>query len=158
MNLGSIVSTLNWDSSRRDWQIYRKSGGDKKELMGHFDFVVFSDSMTFRKGSPGHVLVDDEELGLIFPVADGVKVKPVFSLMAAFSSGAVESPFDAAAILSSDAFQWVSLENKKPNYSSSVDCQCFVAISTFDFAEKLLKEHPQQRNFKFVEQVNGLSF
>mmetsp|Transcript_8992 Transcript_8992/g.16752 ORF Transcript_8992/g.16752 Transcript_8992/m.16752 type:complete len:218 (+) Transcript_8992:230-883(+) len=122
--------------------------------MGHFDFVVFSDSMTFRKGSPGHVLVDDEELGLIFPVADGVKVKPVFSLMAAFSSGAVESPFDAAAILSSDAFQWVSLENKKPNYSSSVDCQCFVAISTFDFAEKLLKEHPQQRNFKFVEQTS----
>ena len=93
------------------------------------------------------------ELGTIFPVLDTVKVQPIFSLMIALPVGAVETEFEAAAVTGSEAFQFISLESKKPNYSSQIECQSFVAISTFEFASKLLAKHPQQKNFKFVEQV-----
>ncbi len=41
----------------------------------------------------------------------------------------------------------------QPNYTSDVACQSFVAITTFEMAERLLAAHPQQRDFKFVEQT-----
>ena len=151
--LGTVVNSLTFDSSTNHWNLDGKTFGEEKGL-GSFDAVVFSDAMTGRKGSPGYVLLDREkELGTVFPVLDRLKVKPIFSLMIALPPGTVESGFDAASVVGSEAFQWISLENNKPNYSSKMECQCFMALSTFDYAEKLLLQHPQQRNFKFVEQV-----
>lgn len=167
VSLGTIVKALDWQSDggggSGEWHLAGRDGNADAADLGTFDAVVLSDAMTARRGSPGHLLVDGAELGTIFPVMDGLEPRAVFTLMAAFPPGAsgAHRPFEAAAITNSDAFQWVCMENRKPNFPAErgpwqgTDAECWVAISTFAFAAELLAAHPQQRDFKFVEQTQA---
>ena len=159
VELGCKVSAIDGSGGEGGaagpWRLRGSKFGEPVHTFGDFDAVVFTDAMAGRKGSPGHVLLNGEvELGSLFPVLDEVRVKPVFSLMVAYARGDVSCDFDAASVVGSEAFQFVSAENAKPNYDAvGVDCDSFVALSTFERAEDLLERHPQQKNFKFVEQT-----
>ena len=155
VTLGTKISAIERNESMSTWHLRGSKFGDEASF-GSFDAVVFSDAMAGRRGSPGHVIVNGaEELGAIFPVLDRVRVRPIFALMVAFEAGTVDLGFDAAAVVGSNTFQFVSTERAKPNYASDADCESFVALSTFSSAEALLLKHPQQRNFKFVEQTSA---
>jgi hypothetical protein len=107
--------------------------------LGVYDALVFADKMVAVPGTPGAMEVQGAE-----PVVAALEQMrqvggtPLLALMVAFRGEAPLLPFDAASVSGSAALQWIVHDSAKPGRQRGDGLQCWVALSTPEFAQQLL--------------------
>lgn len=114
--------------------------------LGVFDALVYADKMVAVQGAPGCMeLLGAEPLAAAFDQMQQVGGSPLLSLMVAFKAQQPLLPFDAASISNSATLQWISHDSTKPGRQRSDGLQCWVAVSTPEFAKQLIGAGPDGR-------------
>jgi renalase len=109
--------------------------------LGVFDALVLADKMVAIPGTPGALeLTNAGPLAPALEQMRGVGGTPLFSLMVAFRAQQRLLPFEAASVSNSAALQWLAHDSAKPGRQRSDGLQCWVAVSTPQFARQLLGE------------------
>ncbi|KAL4433913.1 hypothetical protein ABPG75_000354 [Micractinium tetrahymenae] len=141
--------------------------GDQEDL-GCYDAVILADAMPLLPGSAGHVAGIDAAASSLAQLARSVQAvapQPCFALMVAFAQSLPGVPFDSATVeqpttdctsssgsdggsssgnggSGSSAFQWVACNSSKPGRPGGSSPQCWVALTTPQRAQHLLRAHP----------------
>jgi hypothetical protein len=109
--------------------------------LGVFDALVLADKMVAIPGTPGAVEV--QNAGALAPALEQMQrvgSTPLFSLMVAFRGQQRLLPFEAASVSNSASLQWLAHDSAKPGRQRADGLQCWVAVSTPQFAQQLLGE------------------
>lgn len=126
--------------------------------LGEFDALVLADSMTAKRGSPGYLgIAEKGHPGAVLAARmEGLQGTPLFALMVALPRALVEVPFDGASVQSADV-QWISRDSSKPGRARADGHECWVAVSTVDYARRKIAEvAPLQVGGKFAPQGAGM--
>lgn len=70
--------------------------------------------MLMGAGSPGSLHLGEAAASPMVQQMATVTASPVFSLMVCLNKGAVDPPFDGAAVSGCDGIQWIARDSSKP--------------------------------------------
>eukprot|EP00434_Breviolum_minutum_P041194 symbB.v1.2.036641.t1/scaffold5217.1/size29716/2 len=115
------------------------------QYLGSFKTVVLSDVMlSFPSWHRAALLGLETAVPDLVELLRHTEMAPLFSLMVSFEAGATEKLDVDAALVRHDVLQWVCRMSSKPG-GQSLTQDCWVCVSTRDFAEACLKDEPMSR-------------
>ncbi|KAK3281220.1 hypothetical protein CYMTET_10975 [Cymbomonas tetramitiformis] len=157
------VTRVDWDGEQRTWRLDGLRGqsldhskeGNTPYFLGTFDALVVADVMAGTPGTPGTLNIDQEyhPLEKHFSAMAGVPPGSLFSAMIALPRALEGVPFDAAVVKGSTDLQWICRDSSKPGRGRDDGHECWVVVSSADFALRMVQAMPLSIDGKYNPQT-----
>ncbi|CAL5226136.1 g8955 [Coccomyxa viridis] len=137
------------------WEVTAETGREKQVLTAMHKGLVIADQMNARSESPGYVEMQSHNSSTIMQQLFNMQGSPRFSLMLALSEGVIRAPFDGASIDNSCTIEWIARDSSKPGRERQDGLECWVAVTTEEYAKQLLAEKPLAVDGTYVPQTQN---